>query len=94
MVSTTDLLAISQSSILFPQFRAQVLTQGENRTLCYKVCTTTSTSCTRGFSLTPTSNLSLYRPISINQQSRNRFSSVLRGCVVSKKYQLLFLLIL
>ncbi|MFS7913053.1 putative TMEM14 family protein [Helianthus anomalus] len=85
MVSTADLLAISQSSILLPQFRSQVLTQGQNRTPCYKVCTTASTSCTRGFSLTHTSNLSLYRPISIKQQSRNRFSSVLRGCVVPEK---------
>ncbi|KAJ0940049.1 putative TMEM14 family protein [Helianthus annuus] len=48
MVSTADLLAISQSSILLPQFRSQVSTQGQNRTPCYKVCTTASTSCTRG----------------------------------------------
>ncbi|XP_076941427.1 uncharacterized protein LOC143610977 [Bidens hawaiensis] len=76
MVITGELLSISQSSILLPQFRPHVSLQGQTRTLCYKACTTASTSCTPALSLTPASNFSL---------SRNRFSSIIRGCTVPEK---------
>ncbi|KAL8225488.1 hypothetical protein R6Q57_018045 [Mikania cordata] len=85
MVSTGELLSVSQSSIFLPKFHSQVLIQGQNRIPYYKVCTTASTNCSNGFSLTTTSNLVLYRPISIKHQSRNRFLSVSRGCVVPEK---------
>ncbi|XP_076919695.1 uncharacterized protein LOC143580605 [Bidens hawaiensis] len=76
MVITGELLSISQSSILLPQFRPHMSLQAQTRTLCYKACTTASTSCTPPLSLTPTSNFSL---------SRNRFSSIIRGCTVPEK---------
>ncbi|XP_076924137.1 uncharacterized protein LOC143586479 [Bidens hawaiensis] len=76
MVITGELLSISQSSILLPQFRPHVSLQAQTRTLCCKACTTASTSCTPALSLTPTSNFSL---------SRNRFSSIIRGCTVPEK---------
>ncbi|KAI3760768.1 hypothetical protein L1987_51167 [Smallanthus sonchifolius] len=71
MVSTGELLAVSQSSILLPQFHSKVFIQGQIRAPCYKVCST--------------SNLLQYRPISINQLSRNRFISVKRRCEVPEK---------
>ncbi|GKB87178.1 fatty acid export 2, chloroplastic-like protein [Tanacetum coccineum] len=77
MVSTGELLAISQSSILRPQYRSRALVQGQNFLPCYKVCTTAS--------VTITPNLSLYRPVNIKQHSKNRFSSVIRGSVVPEK---------
>ncbi|KAK1413040.1 hypothetical protein QVD17_34749 [Tagetes erecta] len=85
MVSTGELLSVSQSSILLPQFHSQVLIQGKNQALCYKPCSTASADRSHRFSLTTTSNLSLYCPVSFKQQSRNRFLSVIRGCVVPEK---------
>ncbi|XP_024972900.1 protein FATTY ACID EXPORT 2, chloroplastic-like isoform X1 [Cynara cardunculus var. scolymus] len=69
MVSTGELLAISQSSFLLPQYHPRVRTQRQNCLSCYKVGTTDSTIIT---------NPLLYRPVDIKQQSRNRFSSVIR----------------
>lgn len=77
MVSTGELLAISQSSVLLPQYRSRALVLGQNCFPCYKVCTTAS--------VRTTPNLSLYRPVNIKQHSKNRFSSVLRGSVVPEK---------
>lgn len=85
MVSTGELLSVSQSSILLPQFHSQVLIQGQSHALCYKPCSTASTDRTHRFSLTTTSNLSLYRPVNVKHQSRNRLLSVIRGCVVPEK---------
>lgn len=76
MVSTGELLAISQSSFLLPQYRSRVRTQGQNCLSCHKICTTASTNST---------NRLLYRPFDIKQQSRNRFSSVIRFSVVPEK---------
>ncbi|KAI3685252.1 hypothetical protein L6452_34490 [Arctium lappa] len=79
MVSTGELLAVSQSSFLLPQYRSirsGVRTQGQNCLSCRKVCTAASTY---------TTNRLLYRPIDIKQQSRNRFSSVIRFSVVPEK---------
>lgn len=85
MASTVELLATSQSSISFPQYRALASIQGQYRPPCYKVCPTPSSSSTRIFSLKTTPHLFLYRPLNIKHQSRNRFSSVITASVVPEK---------
>ncbi|KAJ9560578.1 hypothetical protein OSB04_005738 [Centaurea solstitialis] len=76
MVSTGELLSVSQSSFLLPQYRPRVRTQGQNCLSCYKVRTTSSTNTTTRLP---------YRPLDIKQHSRNRFSSVVRFSVVPEK---------
>nr|XP_043636007.1 protein FATTY ACID EXPORT 2, chloroplastic-like [Erigeron canadensis] len=85
MVSTGELLSISQSSVLLPRSRSRAWIQGQSRVPCYKALKTASSNSTRALALTVTSNYLTNGPISNNQRSRKRISTVIRGSVVPEK---------